>query len=246
MELIITEIDIEKTKEFYASMESHVKVQERMALNVNGNPNSITLDKFWHTLIRALLSSRQKSDDDSPISTFLQIQPFPFLLKILEQKKDVKSYISTTLKNHDGVQYYKRISDFAANNRKWLIDSGWKELEIILNELVQNWSKANERNVSNYLAKHLDGIGPKQSRNILQMIGLTKFEIPLDSRFIKWLNNFGFPIPLHSKLFDYPPFYEYINDIIINLCESADIYPCQLDAAIFASFNKVKDKDNKK
>jgi len=30
------------------------------------------------------------------------------------------------------------------------------------------------------------GIGPNQSRNMVQLPWLTRFEIPLDSRFMKW------------------------------------------------------------
>jgi hypothetical protein len=45
-----------------------------------------------------------------------------------------------------------------------------------------------ERIVARVLDEQLRGIGPKQSRNLLQELGLTRYEIPLDSRVAGWLN----------------------------------------------------------
>jgi len=38
------------------------------------------------------------------------------------------------------------------------------------------------------LLQELKGIGPKQSRNLRQALGLLRYEIPIDSRIVKWLN----------------------------------------------------------
>jgi thermostable 8-oxoguanine DNA glycosylase len=87
------------------------------------------------------------------------------------------------------------------------------------------------------LAKHLDGIGPKQSRNLLQGIGVTKYEIPVDSRITKWLNqnllkHHLSAIPLADKTY-----YDMVSDGIQLLCKKSNLYPCMLDAAIFTSFD---------
>jgi hypothetical protein len=33
------------------------------------------------------------------------------------------------------------------------------------------------------------GVGPTQARNLLQSLGLTWYEIPLDSRVVRWLRD---------------------------------------------------------
>ena len=81
----------------------------------------------------------------------------------------------------------------------------------------------------------LKGFGPKQSRNLLQALGLTRYEIPIDSRITKWLNHFGFPIKLSAAALADPNYYNFVLDGFQKLCEAADIYPCVMDAAIFAS-----------
>ena len=88
------------------------------------------------------------------------------------------------------------------------------------------------------LKENLKGIGPKQSRNLLQDLGVTSYETPIDSRIIKWLNNFGFPIPLSSQALQDEHYYNFVSDILFQLCEKANIKPCILDAAVFSSFEK--------
>jgi thermostable 8-oxoguanine DNA glycosylase len=92
-----------------------------------------------------------------------------------------------------------------------------------------------EREVAEFLSTKLRGIGLKQSRNLLQMLGLTRYEIPLDSRVVKWLNGIGFPFG-REALSD-PRFYTCVLDLIRELCDRAGTYPCVLDAAIFVSFD---------
>ena len=91
--------------------------------------------------------------------------------------------------------------------------------------------------MADFLHNEFKGFGPKQSRNFLQSLGLTKYEIPIDSRISQWLNNFGFPIRLSSTSLSDKAFYHFVSDGIIELCEKAGIYPCELDAGIFSSFD---------
>ena len=77
--------------------------------------------------------------------------------------------------------------------------------------------------------------GPKQARNLLQGLGLTKHEIPLDSRIANWLKEFGFAVENPESAFLTPRSYERILDSIHELCRRCDVLPCILDAAIFAS-----------
>ena len=83
----------------------------------------------------------------------------------------------------------------------------------------------------------MKGFGPKQSRNLLQSLGLTKYETPLDSRVINWLNDFGFPVKLTGNALSDQNYYHFISDGIRELCSAADLYPCVLDAAMFAQMD---------
>ena len=67
-----------------------------------------------------------------------------------------------------------------------------------------------ERAVANYIEDTFKGFGPKQSRNLLQMLGLTRYEIPIDSRLITWLNPCLSPVALTSPLLGDRAFYEFV------------------------------------
>ena len=84
----------------------------------------------------------------------------------------------------------------------------------------------------------LKGFGPKQSRNLWQTLGLTRFEIPIDSRITKWFNRFGFPLKLSANALSDPNYYDFVMDGIQEVCDASSVYPCVLDAAIFADFDQ--------
>ena len=71
-----------------------------------------------------------------------------------------------------------------------------------------------------------------ESRLLLQTMGLTKYEIPVDSFVSEWLNDFGFPVRLSSNALQDRHFYHFVSEGIQLLCNKAGIYPCVLDAAI--------------
>jgi len=114
----------------------------------------------------------------------------------------------------------------------------WKEVSERLEELRLNQYIKTERSVAGYFQGEFKGIGPKQSRNLLPSLGLTRYEIPIDSRITKWLNSFGFPVKLTAQGLSDENYYNFISDGVQHLCKKACIYPCVLDAAIFSSFDK--------
>ena len=89
--------------------------------------------------------------------------------------------------------------------------------------------------MAKYIQDRFDGFGPKQSRNVLQALGLTRYEIPIDSRITDWLNEFGFPVRLSGDALSDRNYYNFVSDGIQILCEKCDVFPCVLDAAIFSS-----------
>lgn len=80
----------------------------------------------------------------------------------------------------------------------------------------------------------LHGFGPKQSRNFWQWIGLTRFEIPIDSRVAAWVGtNLSFQIEV--KKLGNEQYYKSVMDRLRGLCDESAVLPCVLDAAIFAA-----------
>lgn len=140
------------------------------------------------------------------------------------------------LGDNDLTRFINRNSCFFANNINKFQDENWAII-FELKELAKIDSKKEERKIADELGNELDGIGPKQARNFLQALGLTRYEIPIDSRITNWFNKFGFPVSLSSSPLSDVGYYHFVLDGIQELCKHAKVYPCLLDAAIFSSFD---------
>ena len=87
--------------------------------------------------------------------------------------------------------------------------------------------------VAEHVKKHFLGFGLKQSRNVLQSLGLTRYEIPIESRLTDWLNEVGFPVRSSAGALQDAKYYRFISDGIHMPCERSGVIPC-IDAAVFA------------
>lgn len=98
-----------------------------------------------------------------------------------------------------------------------------------------------ERKVATWVAENFAGLGPKQSRNFLQSLGLTRYEIPIDSRIVKWLrHDFEFPLAIGAAALSDPDYYGFVNDVFRDLCREAGTYPCVLDSILFSRVDAGK------
>jgi thermostable 8-oxoguanine DNA glycosylase len=141
------------------------------------------------------------------------------------------------LKGVTGVRRYNRIAAELTTNLDWLESGGWKEIGSLTQELSQE-QRSVERKAARTIDDRFKGFGPKQARNFLQMLGLTQYEIPLDSRVIRWLNRHDFPVRLNASGLSDACYYEFALDGVQALCSKANVLPCIFDACVFASFDQ--------
>ena len=121
-----------------------------------------------------------------------------------------------------------------------LLEGGeWARALEHCNRLVKSTTKETEKQVAEYIRETFHGFGPKQSRNLLQALGLTRYEIPIDTRVTEWLNSLGFPVRLSAASLADARYYEFVSEGVQVLCAKCGNLPCILDAAIFA----LKDGD---
>ncbi len=125
------------------------------------------------------------------VGRFLNKEPFPINFESISNVDKIEDYLKQEFKKNGLTRYINRISQFFASNIKKIEKDNWliiKKLE----SLKEMDSKEEERKIADKLNNDFDGFGPKQSRNFLQSLGLTRYEIPIDSRITKWLNDFVF------------------------------------------------------
>lgn len=235
IEWIISKEDVEKLNQFVSSNENNF-VKVRRQRNINQKDLTINKDSVVKTLLMCLLTSQQRSGPESKVAKFLRKEPFPLTYSRINQMDGIEDFTKDVLVSNDLNRYRNRISTFFSTNIQKFEEDKWMIIEE-LNELLNTDSKFKERVLADKLSKELKGIGPKQSRNFLQLLGVTKYEIPIDSRITNWFNDFGFPVALNSLPLGDNGYYHFVQDGIQKLCKEAKIYPCILDATIFSSFD---------
>ena len=215
-------------------------VIDRRKRNIDGSESIvISKDEFWKGMLGALLTSVQRSGPSSPIAKFLEQDPNPLSLVNCKKSQNLEDYAVNLLREFGGIRRYNQIAESLTYNLEILESKKWKILDE-LNRKLPFKNHLEEQEIANKLMD-FKGIKSKQSRSLIQSLGITRYEIPIDSRVMEWLNNeIRFPIKLSSKGMQDENYYRFILTGIRTLCQEAEIFPCELDAMIFSIKEKMQ------
>ncbi|MCE2485243.1 MAG: hypothetical protein J4F42_07000 [Desulfurellaceae bacterium] len=236
--------DVAKVKAFYDKHCDNRLVQNRIRTNLADGKSAITKPVFWRCMVRCLLTTQQRSGPNSQVSRFIATNPPLLSYQICDEQDDLAEFARSAI-SRGGLRRSTIIGKELAANLSFLNKGGWKPTtqhldKVRLNSSTKTERLAAERLAAEFIDRSFKGFGPKQSRNLLQILGLSRYEIPIDSRITKWLNEFGFPVELTAQALQDCNYYNFVSDGFQRLCEACKITPCVLDAVIFSSFDKGK------
>ena len=229
--------DIAKVKMFFDRHKDNAFVKMRIATNMKDDKAPVTKEAFWEVMISCLLTTQQRSGPGSSVTRFILTKPFPLHHALCCVQADLDSFVTKVLSDFGGLRRSTTIGREAKANAIYLGHGGWQATSQLLEEVRLRPCPETERQAARFVAEHYQGFGPKQSRNLLQGLGLSRFEIPIDSRITKWLNDFGFPVKLTANALADPNYFEFVSDGFQRLAKASGIAPCVLDAVIFSSFD---------
>lgn len=229
----INEDDINKIVDF-VNQQSGEHLANRIARNINFQGLLINKDTILHSLLYSLLLSNREQDNLLHIDTIVQSTRYNFQYLTIKDVPDIKSYVPEILKMHGLAIDLKKVPECFAYNFDLLESKNWTLLDMLIRKLCIKESRKAEREIADYIETMFKGFGATEARIFLQTLGLTKFEMPIDSVVSNWLNNFGFPVRLSPIALQDPDFYHFVSEGIQLLCKRADVYPCVLEAAIHA------------
>lgn len=234
---IIEDDDISRVKEFFNRHQDNPFVRSRIRCNLRPDKPPVTVDKFWETLVGCHVTTQQQSGPGKPVNRFINARPYPLPYQTCCERDDLAEFAYGVVKQFGGIRRTTTIGKELAANMVYLKNGGWATTLEKLESVRLASSPDVERDAAEFLARHFKGLGPKQSRNLLQWTGLSCQEIPIDSRITRWLNEFGFPFKVTAKALSNPYYFNLVSEGFQKLCEACGIKPCVLDAAIFASFD---------
>ena len=231
----IDDSDVKKVQNFYNTHKGNAFVLNRHERNVKKIIPELSEISFWEAMVSCLLTTQQRSGPESAVTRFICTKPFPLNLSECKKSENLRQFAEGVITGFGGIRRAITLGEEIQSNFGWLEGGGWTVIRKIGSDLKEKQGRDAEREAATIIMGSLKGFGPKQSRNLLQALGLTRYEIPIDSRITKWLNHFGFPIRLSAGALADPNYYNFVLDGFQKLCEAVNIYPCVMDAAIFAS-----------
>jgi hypothetical protein len=229
----ISEGDVAAVVSIVERMSANPFVMRRISDNLEAR-GKVNRAELWHCMVSTRLTSAQRSGPESPVTMFVNARPFALNYEATRAATRPAEAIAAALRAHGGIRFADRIGRDLEANLATLEAGGWSTTLDVCNGLIG----CDDRGGEKLAASHIDefvGFGSKQARNLLQQLGLIKYEIPIDSRLSAWLRDFGFPVPLSAPALGDPAFYQFVLDVIVELCARAGVYPCVFDAAVFAS-----------
>jgi hypothetical protein len=230
----ITRADVASVKELIRQQAGNALVRIRAESNLALTKPKVRRSRFWFQMVSMRLTSLQRSGPNSHVARFIRTSPFPLSYDATCGAKRICPFIARTLKDSGGIRFGPKIAKELAANLRLLEDGEWTRALKECNRLTRRVSRDTEKEVANYIKETFYGFGPKQSRNLLQALGLTRYEIPIDSRVTDWLNEFGFPVKLSAAGLADLNYYNFVSEGVQALCAQCRVFPCILDAAIFA------------
>ena len=182
-------------REFYEKLKKNPFVVARKIRNLEGGRTPVTEALSWKVMVSCLLTSHKNQALSRRINRFMLTKPFPLNLAATRAQKNVGDWIVVTLSKQPGIRFANNLARYIGSNFVKLEDGWWPEFMSTLRTLDRPHEKMDERRAAHIIDYSLKGFGPKQARNLLQCLGLTAHETPLDRRVVKWLKGFGLPAP---------------------------------------------------
>jgi len=243
--LVITASDKARFTQFVTVHKNHDFVKRRIQRNIKHIGVSVTQHAFWKKLIVCLVTTMNRSGENGVVSKFVKRKSDLLDIQSCLSRKGLRKYAAEVL-SESGIWRAQVIAGEIALAAETMNKGEWKNLKPQLNSLQRKTNAQRERAVARYLQKREDkialfkGIGPKQSRNLLQGMGLSKYEIPLDSRMINVLRELDFPVPVSATALSDEDYYCFVLDILQDILARVGVLPCVFDACAFASKEKPK------
>ena len=238
----ISDAVLERWRQFVADNSQNEMVIKRRRRNLNHKDIELSRKSLWHVFVGCQVTTQQRSGPNTPVSRFLKSASPALDYRVCTREPSLNDLLVREF-SAAGLRRSLIMASNLTSIHRILEDGEWKILFEHLGTLESNTTKGKELKVARYLqSKKYPGLGPKQARNFIQWIGLSRYEIPLDSRVLKTLKEFGCTfVPKASALSD-ETVYRFVQSGVQEIASALDIYPCILDACIFSSFDKASNQ----
>ena len=241
---MISAEDLRRWRQLVAASKQNEFVIARRRRNVERKGISLSKGAIWRALVGCQVTTQQRSGPTSAVARFLGSRSPALRYPICRDSRDVRTLVEEECSRF-GLRRGPTVAANLAATLRHLEEGGWKPLRQHLGTLVRYTSPRKERLVVDYLeSAPFPGLGPKQTRNFIQWLGLSRYEIPLDSRTLKKLRVLGATFVPHGNSLSDKAVYDFVQTGLQQVSKALGIYPCVLDACIFSSYDAEASRDD--
>jgi len=234
----VEEGTLSRWRDFVEGNSKNQVVLDRHQRNVKRKGIDLSKSNLWHVLVGCQATTQQRSGPDKPVSRFLRSGSVALNYSACKQSASLHKLLEKEF-TKAGLRFSPKMATNLSQILGVLENGEWEMLVQHLKTLESNTTKGKELKVVSYLqSKKYPGLGPKQARNFIQWIGLSRYEVPLDSRVLKKLKEFGCTFVPRANALSDETVYRFVQAGLQQIAASLGIYPCILDACIFSSFDE--------
>lgn len=175
------EADIAACRQFIASQSTQPHVLERRRRNIRRTGIDISPSMVWRALVGCLITTRARSGPGTAVSQFLKSEVALLDVHACLGSNKIRSLAKHALVSA-GLRRSNVVSKQVEHAVKQFRGESWKRLAASLNTIRKYPSLRKEREVAAVAQEMFKGLGPKQSRNFIQWIGLSRYVVLFAAR----------------------------------------------------------------
>ena len=236
----LTKADSQRWKDLWKMINSEITMKPEIKKRLKIRKKCPNDQEIWNALVTGLVTSQQKSGENSQVNLFLDSiknQEKFNLQKLCNRPELIKD-----IPNFCRLRFHDKIFNLMADSLEKYKNDHWKTVKLAFKVLIDEPTNlTKEREVAIELQRFFKGIGLKQSRNMLQLLHLSKFMIPLDSKVMRILKsmNHGESLVGTNALQD-KIIYMEIENTINRLCKCLNVLPCYFDGVLFYHTDEIE------
>lgn len=233
----IDDATLQRWRDFVLANRGNPMVLERQTRNVDGKNIDLSRTSLWRVFVGCQVTTQQRSGPNTPVSRFLKSCSPALRYNECQNAHSVADLLERELSSA-GLRRAPTMAKNLVAILSELENGEWDVLLRHLHALESNTTRSKEQSVAQYLqCKKYPGLGPKQARNFIQAVGLSRYEVPLDSRVLKKLEELGCSFIPHATALSDETVYRFVQGGLQKIAAELKVYPCILDACIFSSFD---------
>jgi hypothetical protein len=164
--------DVVRVKSIIQQQKDNPFVLVRAQRNLAATKTPVRKESFWRVLVSCLLTTQQRSGPASAVRRFVNTRPFPLSYAVCCEQQRLQAFAVRVISKFGGIRRAPTLGEQIAENFNRLEGGLWARVLSEVRRLNAHVPREVEVEVAEFIDQSLAGFGPKQARNLLQILGL--------------------------------------------------------------------------